>query len=302
MFLNEILRDTGFRQQISRSESFVMRFGYGKLMAASAVLVVVLVVLLMSPRPSPPSPAGAPSTPTAAAPKKTLLVYCAAGMQPVMNEIQTAYEASHPAQIEMQVSGSGTLLSAIVVGGGDVFLAADRLYLDKASQKHLAPVIVPLAYQFPVILVRKGNPKHITSLKDLLKPDIRVSLADPERAAIGKVARALLTKDELWDPLWKKAVTHQGTVNEVGLDVKLVGADAGIVWNTTASQLPDLEVVHVPEFDRSKNEIAIGLLSSSKDPEAALDLIHYISDPDQGLRIFARMGYEVVTPKPKAAN
>jgi molybdate transport system substrate-binding protein len=300
-----ILKDAGFRQQISRAESVAMRIGFGKLMIVSAVVVAALVGLLMFWQPGSPSTAssdGASFAPATAAPKKTLLVYCAAGLQPVMSEIQTAYEASHPAQLELQIAGSGSLLSSIVVGGGDVFLAADRLYLNEASQKHVAPEIVPLAYQFPVIVVRKGNPKHVTSLNDLLKPDIRVALADPDRAAIGKVVRIVLTREELWDPLWKKAVTHEATVNEVALKVKLVGADAGIVWNTTASQLPDLDVIRVPEFDRAKGEIAVGLLSSSKDPQAALDLIHYIADPNQGLRVFARMGYEVVTPKPKAAH
>jgi len=280
-------------------ESGAMRIGFGKLMAASVVVVAVLIGLLMFREPSPPSSSGAPATSSPA----TLLLYCAAGLQPPVNELMSAYEASHHVHIELQVAGSGSLLSQIVIGGGDVFLAADRLYLDQASQKHLSPLIVPIAYQFPVILVFKGNPKHITGLNDLLNPDVRLSLADPQRAAIGRVVSGLLEKDDRWEALWKKAVTHRATVNEVGTDVKLVGADAGIVWNTTAAQLPDLQVVHVPEFDRSKNEIAVGLLSSSKDPQLAQDFIHYLSDPDQGLRVFARYGYEVVdTKKPPAAR
>jgi molybdate transport system substrate-binding protein len=279
-------------------ESGAMRIGFGKLMAASAVVVAVLIGVLMFREPSPPSSSGAAPAGSPA----TLLLYCAAGLQPPVNEIMSAYEASHHVHIELQVAGSGSLLSQIMLGGGDVFLAADRLYLDQASQKHLAPLIIPIAYQFPVILVRKGNPKGITGLNDLLNPDVRLSLADPQRAAIGKVVRGLLEKDDRWEALWKKAVTHRETVNEVGTDVKLVAADAGIVWNTTAAQLPDLQVIHVPEFDHSKNEIAVGLLSSSKDPQVAHDFIHYLSDPDQGLRVFTRFGYEVVGTKPPAAR
>jgi len=267
-------------------------------MAASAVVVAGLVWLLMSNRPTISSNSSeSPTAGSANQQEKTLTLYYAAGLQAPVNEITTAYEASHHVHVETEVGGSGTLLSQILVSGGDVFLAADRFYLDEASQKNLAPLIVPVAYQFPVIVVHKGNPKRISALKDLLKPQVRVSLADPQRAAIGRAVGDLLEKDDRWEPLWKKAVTHTATVNEVATNVKLGGADAGIVWNTTAAQVPDLEVVRVPEFDSAKSEIAAGLLKSSKDPQAAQEFLRYLTNPDEGLKVFARHGYEVAVTK-----
>jgi molybdate transport system substrate-binding protein len=275
-----------------------MRSGFGKLMAASAVVVAALVGYLMLAQPSTRPQTGAPAKnePT------TLLLYCAAGLQPPLSEIISAYEASHPVRFETKFGGSGSLLSQIKVGGGDLFLAADRLYLDSDSQKKIAPEIATIGYQFPVILVQKGNPRKISGLNDLMKADVRLSLADPKRAAIGKVVSGLLEKEERWESLWKKAIIHRETVNEVGNDVKLAAADAGIVWNATAAQYPDLVVVRVPEFDRSKNEIVIGLLSSSKDPHVAEEFIHYLTDPNQGLRVFARHGYEVVGSQSRASH
>jgi molybdate transport system substrate-binding protein len=232
-------------------------------MAASVVVVAALVgVLMFTQQPGSPSNPAAPagSSPT------TISLYCAAGLQPPTSEIVKAYEASHHVKFETTFGGSGSLLSDIIVGGGDLFLAADRLYLVKAEKMHLATQVVPIAYQYPVIVVHRGNPRRISGLDDLMKADVRLSLADPRRAAIGKVVSGLLEKDDRWTALWKKALIQRETVNEVGNDVKLAAADAGIVWNATAAQYPDLEVVRVPEFDGSKNEIAIGLLSSSKDP------------------------------------
>jgi molybdate transport system substrate-binding protein len=275
-----------------------MRIGFGKLMAASAVVVAALIGALMFTQQSPPAQ---PGTPAKASPS-TLLLYCAAGLQPTISEITAAYETSHPVTFEMKIGGSGSLLSQIVVGGGDLFLAADRQYLDAASQKALATQIVAIAYQFPVILVQKGNPKKISGLNDLLKADLRLALANPKQAAISKVVSGLLAKEDRWEPLWKKAIIHRETVNEVGNDVKLGAADAGIVWNATAAQYPDLVVVRVPEFDRSKNEIAIGLLSASKEPQVAQEFIGYLADPDHGLRVFARHGYEVVGNKSPASH
>jgi molybdate transport system substrate-binding protein len=270
-----------------------MNSGFGKLMAGSAVVVATLVGYLIFSQPSPPAQPGAP----AKASHSTLLMYCAAGLQPPISEIIKDYETSHPVTFETKFGGSGSLLSQILVGGGDLFLAADRLYLDSTSQQNVAPEIVTIAYQYPVILVQKGNPKKIAGLSDLLKPDVRLSLADPKRAAISKVVSGLLEKGDRWEPLWKKSIIQRETVNEVGNDVKLTAADAGIVWNATASQYPDLVAVHVPDFDRSRNEIVIGLLSSSKDPQVAREFIRYLTNPDEGLRVFARHGYDVVGSK-----
>jgi molybdate transport system substrate-binding protein len=225
------------------------------------------------------------------------MVYCAAGLQPPVSEIITAYEASHPVTLETKFGGSGSLLSEVLMGGGDVFLTADRIYLTQAQGMKLVSGIEPIAYQTPVIVVRKGNPKRIAGLKDLQRDNVRLSLADPRRAAIGKIVSGILEKDERWDALWKKAVIQRETVNEVANDVKLSAADAGIVWDATAKPYPDLDVVHVPEFDRSKNEIAVSMLSSSKDPLAAQEFIRYLVDPAQGLPVFAKYGYEIVKTK-----
>ncbi len=278
-----------------------MQIGFGKLMAASAALLAALIGVLIFYQPATPRvQTGAGEVAKTGPP--TLLVYCAAGLQPPVSKIISDYEASHHVVVETKFGGSGSLLSQIVVGGGDLFLVADRFYLDEASQKKLSPEIQTIAYQFPVILTQKGNPKHITGLNDLLKPDVKLSLADPQRAAISKVVSGLLEKEDRWEPLWKKAVIHRETVNEVGNDVKLGGADAGIVWNVTSAQYPDLAVVHVPEFDRARGEIAVGLLSASKDPQAAQELLNYITDPQHGIKVFAEHGYDVNTKQPVAAH
>lgn len=265
-----------------------MHIGFAPLAAISAVVLAALIGVLVftgSGRPAHPG-----------------MIYCAAGLQPPVSEILNAYEASHQIPFQTKFDGSGSLLSEIRVAGGDLFLAADRLYLTQAEQMKLVTEIVPIAYQYPIIVVPKGNPQRITGLSDLLKPGVRLSLADPQRAAIGKVVSGILEKDGRWAALWKRAVIQRETVNQVANDVKLTAADAGIVWNVTAVQYPDLQAVHVPEFDHSKNEIAVGLLSTSTDPKAAHEFIRYLTDPSAGLRVFARHGYDVEGIKQPAAR
>jgi len=194
-------------------------------------------------------------------------------------------------------------LSEIRVAGGDLFIAADKQYLLSAREMKLVRDIVPIATQTPVIVVPKGNPQKIHNLDDLLADGVRLSLADPKMAAIGKVVEGILKKEgasaagnksaDLWDRLWQKAVIHRETVNQVANDVKLTAADAGLVWDATAVQYPDLEIVRVPLFEKSKNEIALAVLASSKNPEAAQRFADYLTAADKGLAVFRKHGYTV---------
>ena len=45
-----------------------------------------------------------------------------------------------------------------------------------------------VVYLVPSINVRAGNPKGIQGLRDLLKPGIRVAIANPENVCVGTYA------------------------------------------------------------------------------------------------------------------
>jgi molybdate transport system substrate-binding protein len=269
----------------------MIRFQFRATLIASIAVVGSLILLLIYIGRSPRSDV---------AHAESLLVYCAAGVQPPVSEVIRDYESANPVIVQMIPGGSGTLLSQIRVAGGDLFVAADRQYLQTARESNLVGEIFPIATQTPVIVVPKGNPKGIHSPTDLLQNGVRLSLADPKMAAIGKVVEGLLKQDDLWKRLWQKAVIHRETVNEVANDVKLTAADAGIVWHATAMQYPTLEIVRVESFEHSKNEIAVGLITASKHPEAARRFAEYLTAPNQGLAIFKKYGYAVIrSPRPR---
>ncbi len=96
-----------------------------------------------------------------------LVIYCAAGLKPPVDEIARAYERAYGRSIQLQYGGSGMLLSNIrIVARGDLYLAADRSYIDQAKQQGLVDEVMPLARIRPVIVVKKSNPKHIETIED----------------------------------------------------------------------------------------------------------------------------------------
>ena len=180
-----------------------------------------------------------------------------------------------------------------VSGRADLYLAADESYMDDAEAAGLdVRETLPIAYQRPVIVVHKDSPLDVQSIDDLRQDGVRLFLANPEHAAIGKVARSRLG-DERWNALWRLKITATDTVTSVANNVAIERQGAGIIWDANLAQYPDLRIIRVPEFEAETNQITIAVLGSSTDPTNALHLARFIAARDEGLKVFAGAGYEV---------
>jgi ABC-type molybdate transport system substrate-binding protein len=104
----------------------------------------------------------------------------------------------------------------------------------------------------------------------------------------------ILTKSNHWEAIKENATVFMPTVVEVANNIKLEAVDAGIVWDATANQYDDLEIVTIPEFDSHIKNITIGVLKFSKQPTEALKFLRYLAAKDKGLLVFDRLGYEAI--------
>jgi molybdenum ABC transporter molybdate-binding protein len=227
-----------------------------------------------------------------------LTMYCAAGMRKPLQIVADAYEQKYGVRVLLQYGGSNTLLSQIEVSRtGDLYLAADQSYLELARKKELVKEILPLAIMEAVVGVPRGNPKQVHELSDLLRDDVRVVLASPDQAAIGRTARDQLQKTGGWPALRervRKTGVFKPTVGDVANDIKLGSVDAGILWDAVAAQYPDLGTVRIPQLAGGVANISIGILSSSQHPIAALRFARYLAARDRGLETFTELGYRSV--------
>lgn len=257
------------------------------MVVGSLAAIVGLTALLFFQSRRPQTGATAGHTP--------LLLFCAAGIKPVVEQVARSYEKAYGVPMQLQYGGSGTLLSNIRVAKiGDLFLAADESYVGSARQYGLLAETIPLARQLPVIAVAKGNPKHIRVLDDLRRQDVRLAMANPDAASIGRTTRALLQQAGQWAEFQKRVTVFKPTVTDVANDVKLGSVDAGIVWDATARQYPELDLLKVPLFDTASETISISVLKLSEQPAAALRFARYLGARDQGLKQFAQLFYTPV--------
>lgn len=257
-----------------------------KLLLLTLAVIAGLSLMLYEPESGPGGRSGG------------ITFYCAAGMSAPVDEIVAAYTEAYGVPVNVQYAGSGTLLSNLQVAKeGDAYLAADQSYIQIAWDKGLVEEVFPVGRLLPVIAVKSGNPKNITGLADLMREDLRVALANPDAASVGKLTRKILGDAGVWEQV-ERAVQNRGvfkpTVNEVANDVKIGTVDATIVWDSVANQYPELEIVNFPEAAGYRKQITAAVLKSTPDPTRTLHFLRYLTAKDRGLETFAAMGYAPV--------
>ncbi|MAT14757.1 MAG: molybdate ABC transporter substrate-binding protein [Planctomyces sp.] len=228
----------------------------------------------------------------------SLVVFCAAGIRPVAEEIRTDYKEEYGTEAQLQFGGSNTLLSQIEASQtGDLFLSADEVYIQQGQEKGLVQEALPLATMKPVLLVAGGNPKEIRSADDLVEKDLIIAIGNPDQAAVGRKTKKLLSDSGHWQKLEKKIVEKgvmKATVPEVANDVQIGSADVAVVWDITALNHPKLEVVEIPELDAGTAQVKIGVLTTAKNPTAALKFARYVAASDRGLVTFKENGFNTI--------
>src|SRR5437762_2838982 len=151
-----------------------------------------------------------------------LVVYCAEALRVPLEAIKRNFEAETQQPVELRYGPSQGILTQLELSKqGDLFLPADDSYIEFAKAKDLIAEILPLATMRAVVVTRPGWDRPIKSWNDVVAPGVKLGLANPDAAAIGKVLRDHLRKQGRWDAVMKHEPVMLGTVNEVGTAVQL---------------------------------------------------------------------------------
>ncbi|MEM7316054.1 MAG: molybdate ABC transporter substrate-binding protein, partial [Planctomycetota bacterium] len=225
-----------------------------------------------------------------------LRLYCAAGIKPVVNDAIAAYQAEMGTRIEVQYGGSGTLLSQLEVRpeGVDLYLAADSSYLETARSKGLIRETLTLAKLLPVIAVASGNPKNVTTAASLADNNVKLGLANPDAAAVGRIAKKVFSGMGEWDAIKANCKVFKPTVNEIANDVAIGSIDAAIVWDSTVAMFDNLQAVELPEFESATRTVTIGVTETTKNSVEALRFARFLSSQDRGKPLFEKHGFRTV--------
>jgi molybdate transport system substrate-binding protein len=227
-------------------------------------------------------------------PGDTLIVHCAAGLSGPMQEIAADYERETGRRVEINFDGSAPILARIDISRiGDVFLPADESYIDLAKSKELVrdADVTPLARMKAVLIVPAHNPRKIQTWNDLMRDGVTFAIADPDRAAIGKLTRDQLQRTGRWDQLRNRTTVTNAVVTETANKVSIPAVDAGIVWDVVARPMSKLEMIDLPELAGIEAKVSAAILTCSKQPAEAQQFVRFIAASDKGLLHFRDHGF-----------
>ena len=156
------------------------------------------------------------------------------------------------------------------------------------------------------IMVAAGNPKHVASLHDLARTDVRVALPNPLFEGIGKQVGDALTKaggEALAAEVYKARVAQGGVVltqihhRQTPMWILNHQSDAGVVWTSEVLFQKKLgnaiDGVVIPAADNSVATYAAGVMKDAPHREAALAWLEYLKT-DEAQSAYREFGFKPV--------
>lgn len=225
-----------------------------------------------------------------------LQVYGPGGPAPAMKEAAAVFEKQSGIKVNITAGPTPQWIEKAKSGADIIYSGSETMMTDfvQALDGRVEEAEVRPLYLRPMsILVRPGNPKRITGLKDLLAPG----------------ASVLVVNGAGQNGVWEDMAGRKGDIGTVrDLRRNIVGyarnsaaarqqwidkpeIDAWLIWNIWQIANPDLaDVVKVePEYVIYR-DTAVALTTQGREKDAARRFIDFLFSPD-GARIFAKWGW-----------
>ena len=254
----------------------------------SLAVLGVTVALLLAGCSAGQTPGDSPSGSTPGL-SGSITVLAAASLTDTFNTIGADFEKANPGtKITFSYGSSATLASHITNGApADVFASASPATMDTVDKAGLAVGRVDFVSNTLEIAVPKGNPGHITGLKDFADPAKKIVVCDktvPCGAAAVKVfaAAGITPQPDSYATDVKAALTQVSTGE----------ADAALVYKTDVKAAGDqVEGINFPEAADAVNIYPICTVKGSANEALATAFAAYVRS-DAGMKVLTDAGFD----------
>lgn len=260
----------------------------------SGLMLVIVFVLGCSDAPRGGAGDGSGSGPSRGEDVE-LTVFAAASLSSAFRSLSEAYgkgEGGSP--VLLNLAGSQTLAAQILEGApADLFASANEAQMRRVAEAGMVvegPVTI--ARNVLAIAVEPGNPRGISGLRDLARPDLAVVLGAPG-VPVGDYARRALEEAGVE----VRPASLETDVKQVVAKIALGEADAGIVYQTDLHSAGDA-VQGIP-IRREVNQVAryrMAVLTTSVHPAVAGRFLDFLTS-GEGREILRRHGFRAPDPE-----
>jgi molybdate transport system substrate-binding protein len=168
-----------------------------------------------------------------------LQVFAGAMLRPAIEQTITRFEEREGVRVTRVYNGCGILVSQMRAADKkpDAYFACDQSFMSQVKDLFDNPVAVSTNQL--VILVHKGNPHHIQSLKDLGKPGLRVGVGHEKQCALGMLTQTTLVQGGEHDTVMKNVKVQSPTGDLLVNQLRAGSLDAVIAYVSNATEAAD---------------------------------------------------------------
>jgi len=225
-----------------------------------------------------------------------LHVYGPGGPMPAMKEAAAAFEQARGIKVEVTAGPTPSWIDKAKKDADVVFSGSETMMTDfiAAFGDSIDPkTVTPLYLRPAAILVRPGNPGHITGIKDLLKPGHRVLVVNGAGqngmwedvvGRLGDIGSVRAFRSNIVTYAGNSALARQAWTEDKSLDAWLIWS----IWQVSNPTLAD-QVAIEPEYGIYR-DTGVALTRKGTQGADAKAFAAYLEGPDAA-RIFAKWGW-----------
>jgi molybdenum ABC transporter molybdate-binding protein len=170
--------------------------------------------------------------------KPKLLLYGGAMLRPAIEKTIAAFEQREGCEVTRVYNGCGILVAQMKAGARpDLYFACDTQFMKDVQEQFQAPTEVSLNQL--VILVPKGNPHGVKSLKDLGKPDLKIGIGHEKQCALGVITQETLEFEKLQTQVMKNVKVQSPTGDMLVNQLRTGSLDAVVAYKSNAVEAAD---------------------------------------------------------------
>ena len=218
------------------------------------------------------------------------------------------YETLPPGILRKQIAAGDTLTlgNFTLQIRPDVYEAGARV-LQQMEQSGQVQDVVRYATNDLAIMVKAGNPKHIHSLEDLGRPDVTLSMPNPQWEGVANQIASSLRKaggEPLEQTVYQDKVRTGKTIlteihhRQTPIRIMNGSVDAGVTWASEVrfqKQLGNpIDGLAIPDAQNTTATYAGGIMKDAPHPQAAAKWLAFLQS-EKAQVIYREFGFRSVS-------
>lgn len=220
-----------------------------------------------------------------------LSLFAGSMLRPAIDETVTAFEQREGVRVSRVYNGCGILIAQMKAGEHpDAYFACDKEFMTQVPD--LFPTPVDVSQNELVILVAKGNPHNIATLRDLGRKGLRIGIGHEKQCAMGWLTQNTLREGGIQKEVMDNVTVQTPTGDMLVNQLRTGSLDAAVAYLSNAAGAGDtLDAIRIQGIACSVAVQPFGISTETKYPQLTDRLFRQLQST-ASQQIFAAEGFQ----------